>query len=85
MFSLFFFQAKLQQDVINSHDEKHQVERQILQTQLLEMSEEKEREISTRKAMEMELRSYIAELSKKITTLETELRAKKEENRTKVD
>lgn len=78
-------QAKLQQDVINSHDEKHQVERQILQTQLLEMSEEKEREISTRKAMETELRNYIAELSKKITTLETELRAKKEENRTKVN
>lgn len=78
-------QAKLQQDVINSHDEKHQVERQIFQTQLLEISEEKEREISTRKAMETELRNYIAELSKKITTLETELRAKKEENRTKVN
>lgn len=78
-------QAKLQQDVINNHDEKHQVERQILQTQLLEISEEKEREISTRKATETELRNYIAELSKKITTLETELRAKKEENRTKVN
>ncbi|KYN40272.1 Laminin subunit alpha-3 [Trachymyrmex septentrionalis] len=77
--------AKLQQDVINSHDGKHQVEMQTLRSQLLEMTKEKEREILSRKAMEMELRSRATELSKGITTLEAELNAKKEENRTKIE
>ncbi|XP_012063941.1 PREDICTED: hyaluronan mediated motility receptor-like [Atta cephalotes] len=77
--------AKLQQDVINSHDDKHQVEMQTFRSQLLEMTKEKEREISSRKAMEKELRSRATELSKGITTLEAELNAKKEENRIKIE
>ncbi|XP_018362997.1 PREDICTED: hyaluronan mediated motility receptor-like isoform X2 [Trachymyrmex cornetzi] len=77
--------AKLQQDVINGHDDKHQIEMQTLRSQLLEMTKEKEREILSRKAMEKELRSRATELSKGITTLEAELNAKKEENRTKIE
>ncbi|XP_018309470.1 hyaluronan mediated motility receptor isoform X2 [Mycetomoellerius zeteki] len=77
--------AKLQQDVINSHDDKHQAEMQTFRSQLLEMTKEKEREILSRKAMETELRSRAAELLKGITTLEAELYAKKEENRTKIE
>ncbi|TGZ32605.1 Uncharacterized protein DBV15_08939 [Temnothorax longispinosus] len=77
--------AKLQQDVINNHDDKHQAELQVLRSQLLEMTKEKEQEISTRKVIETELRSRAAELSKRITTLEAELSAKKEENRTKIE
>ncbi|XP_011698345.1 PREDICTED: hyaluronan mediated motility receptor-like isoform X2 [Wasmannia auropunctata] len=77
--------AKLQQEVINSHDDKHQAEMQTLRSQLLEITKEKEREISTRKAMEMDLRNRAAELSKGITTLEIELQAKKEENRAKIE
>ncbi|XP_077272103.1 uncharacterized protein LOC143902808 [Temnothorax americanus] len=77
--------AKLQQDVINNHGDKHQAELQVLRSQLLEMTKEKEQEISTRKVIETELRSRAAELSKRITTLEAELSAKKEENRTKIE
>lgn len=83
--NIFNLQAKLQQDVINSHDDKHQAEMQTFRSQLLEMTKEKEREILSRKAMETELRSRAAELLKGITTLEAELYAKKEENRTKVN
>lgn len=75
----------MQQDVINSHGDKHEAEMQILRSQLLEMTKEKEQEISTRKAMETELRNRVAELSKGITKLEAELCAKKEESRTKVN
>lgn len=83
--NIFNLQAKLQQDVINNHDDKHQAEMQRLRSQLLEMSKEKEREISTRKVMETELRNRVAELSKGITILEAELHAKKEETRAKVN
>lgn len=72
------------QDVINSRDDKHQTEMQTLRSRLLEMTKEKEQEISMRKAMETELRMRVAELSKRITTLEAALCAKKEEARTKV-
>jgi len=78
-------QAKLQQDVINNLDDKHQAEMQTLRSQLLEMTKEKEQEISTRKAMETELRNRVAELSKGLTKLEAELCTKKEESRTKVN
>jgi len=83
--NIFNLQAKLHLDVINNHDDKHQVEMQTLRSQLLEMTKEKEQEISSRKAMEKELRSRATELSKGITTLEAELNAKKEENRIKVN
>lgn len=75
----------MQQDIINSHDCKYQTEMQTLRSQLLEITREKEQEISTRKAIETELRNRAAELSKAITTLETELHAKKEEDRIKVN
>lgn len=81
----FHLQAKLQQEVLSNHDEKHQTEMQMLRTQLLEASEEKEREFSARKTMEKELRNRAAELSGRLTTLEAELCAKKEENKTKVN
>lgn len=70
---------------MNSHDNKHQTEMQTLRSQLLEMIKEKEREISTRKVMETELRSRADKLSKGIATLEAELHAKKEEDRIKVN
>lgn len=75
----------MQQDAINNHDNKHQPEMQRLRSQLLEITKEKEREISMRKVMETELRNRVAELSKGITILEAELHAKKEENRAKVN
>ncbi|XP_012522875.1 hyaluronan mediated motility receptor isoform X2 [Monomorium pharaonis] len=77
--------AKLQQDVINSHDNKHLAEMQRLRSQLLQMEKEKEHEISTRKIMETELRNRIAVLSEGMTLLEAELCAKKEENRIKIE
>lgn len=82
---LFNLQAKLQQEIIGNHDDKHQAEAQLLRFQLLEASEEKEREISIRKTMETELRNRATELSRKITALEAELCAKKEENKTMVN
>lgn len=83
--NIFNLQGKLQHDVINNHDNKYQAEMETLRSQLLEITKEKEREISTRKAMETELRSRAAELSKRITTLEAELYTKKQEDRTKVN
>ncbi|KMQ89388.1 hyaluronan mediated motility receptor [Lasius niger] len=77
--------AKLQQEIIGNHDDKHQAEVQLLRFQLLEASEEKEREISIRKTMETELRNRATELSRKITALEAELCAKKEENKTMIE
>jgi len=82
---LFNLQAKLQQEIINNHDDKHQTEVQLLRSQLLEASEEKEREISTRKTMETELRNRATELSRRIIALEAELCAKKKENKTTVN
>ncbi|KAL6448406.1 hypothetical protein ACFW04_000378 [Cataglyphis niger] len=77
--------AKLQQEIINNHDDKHQAEAQLLRSQLLEVSEEKEREISMRKAMETDLRNHATELSRRIIVLEAELCAKKEENKTMIE
>lgn len=82
---LFNLQAKLQQEIINNHDDKHQAEAQLLRSQLLEVSEEKEREISMRKTMETDLRNHATELSRRIIALEAELCAKKEENKTMVN
>jgi hypothetical protein len=69
---------------MNNHDGKHQTEMQLLRSQLLEVSEEKEQEISVRKIMETELRNRATELTKRIATLEAELCAKKEENKIQV-
>lgn len=74
----------MQQEVLNNHDKKYEAETQKLCSQLLKVSEEKEREFSARKTIESELRSRAAELSKRITILETELFAKKEQNRKRV-
>lgn len=70
---------------MNTHDDKHQVEIKLLRSQLLEVSEEKEQEMSVRKIMEAELRNRAAELVKRIETLEAELRATKEENKVRVN
>ncbi|XP_071864189.1 uncharacterized protein isoform X6 [Bombus fervidus] len=72
--------AKLQQEILNGYDEKHQTEVKRLRSQLLEVSEEKEREIGTRKAMEGDLRNRIADFSKRIAALESELADKKHTN-----
>lgn len=48
-----------------------------LRSQLLEVSEEKEREIETRKAMEGDLRNRITDFSKRIVALESEFLDKK--------
>ncbi|XP_025988311.1 hyaluronan mediated motility receptor isoform X1 [Solenopsis invicta] len=77
--------AKLHQDVLNNDNDKYQTEMQRLRLQLLEMTKEKEQEISTRKIMEMELRNRVNELSKGMATLEAELHAKKEETRAEVE
>ncbi|XP_033203900.1 uncharacterized protein LOC117164733 isoform X5 [Bombus vancouverensis nearcticus] len=72
--------AKLQQEILNGYDEKHQTEVKRLRSQLLEVSEEKEREIEARKAMEGDLRNRIADFSKRIAALEYELADKKHTN-----
>lgn len=73
----FYIQAKLQQEILNGYDEKHQTEVKNLRSQLLEISEEKEREIETRKAMEGDLRNRITDFSKRIVALESEFLDKK--------
>ncbi|XP_017797874.1 PREDICTED: putative leucine-rich repeat-containing protein DDB_G0290503 [Habropoda laboriosa] len=72
--------AKLQQEVLNGHDEKHQAEIEHLRCHLLEVSEEKEREIEARRIMEGDLRSRITDFSKRVTALESELANKKYKN-----
>ncbi|XP_076182393.1 uncharacterized protein LOC143154297 [Ptiloglossa arizonensis] len=72
--------AKLQQDVLNDHVEKHQFELEHLRCQLLEVSKEKEREIEARNAIEEELRSRIANFTNRIATLESESISKKRAN-----
>ena len=72
--------AKLQQEILNGYDEKHQTEVKRLRSQLLEVSEEKEREIEARKAMEGDLRNRIVDFSKRIAALEYELADKKHTN-----
>lgn len=56
----------------------------MLRSQLLEMSKEKEHEFLARKSIESILRDRAAELSKRITTLEVELHAKKKQNKMRV-
>ncbi|XP_076668686.1 uncharacterized protein LOC143369105 [Andrena cerasifolii] len=65
--------AKLQQDILNAHNEKYQSEVENLRCQLLEVSDEKQLEMQIRKATEGDLRSHIADSTKKITALEYEL------------
>lgn len=75
----------MQHEILSNHDNKHQTETQMLHSQLFEVSEEKDREISARKIMETELRNRAAELSRRITILESDLPTKKEENKIKVN
>ncbi|XP_043669772.1 hyaluronan mediated motility receptor-like isoform X2 [Vespula pensylvanica] len=72
--------AKLQQEVLDNHDERHQVEAEELRSKLLDMSREKEQEISARRILENELRKRVAELLEKISLLESELARKTEKN-----
>ncbi|XP_035732048.1 hyaluronan mediated motility receptor-like isoform X1 [Vespa mandarinia] len=73
--------AKLQQEVLDNHDERHQAEADELRSKLLDMSREKEQEISTRRTLENELRKRVAELLEKISFLENELSKITETNR----
>ncbi|XP_054005012.1 hyaluronan mediated motility receptor-like [Hylaeus anthracinus] len=76
--------AKLQQDVLNGHVEKHQLEIEHLRCQLLEVSDEKEREIQARKAVEEDLRNRIAGFTQRIVELEAELVDEKRANEEKI-
>lgn len=80
-----FFQAKLQQEVLDNHDERHQAEADELRSKLLDMSREKEQEISARRTLENELRKRVAELLEKVSLLETELAKITETNRITVN
>ncbi|XP_031837028.1 uncharacterized protein LOC116428932 [Nomia melanderi] len=75
--------ANLQLEVLNSHDEKHQIEMKRVRCQLLEISEEKEQEVRTRKTMENDLRNRIEDLVKRIAVLESELEKKRQDNEDK--
>ncbi|XP_012229058.1 putative leucine-rich repeat-containing protein DDB_G0290503 isoform X2 [Linepithema humile] len=77
--------AETQQAIINDHDDKNQEHLQILRSELLEMCKEKEQEISLRKVVEAELKNRTFELSRKISILEDELSAIKEENKIKIE
>ncbi|XP_015191840.1 PREDICTED: hyaluronan mediated motility receptor-like [Polistes dominula] len=72
--------AKLQQEVLDNHDERHQAEANELRTKLLDISREKEEEISARRTVEKELRNRVAELSERILHLESEFAKKTEAN-----
>ena len=65
--------AKLQEDILNAHNEKYQSEVENLRCQLLEVSKEKQLELQVRKATEGDLRSHTADSTKKIIALESEL------------
>ncbi|XP_076382680.1 uncharacterized protein LOC117223832 isoform X2 [Megalopta genalis] len=76
--------AKLQLEVLNNQDEKHQAEMMRLRCQFLEISEEREHEFRARKMIESDLRSRIEDLTKRITKLESELQNKKLDNEEKI-
>ena len=76
--------AKLQQDILNGHNERHQSEVENLRCQLLEVSEEKQREIEAGKAIEGDLRSHITDFTKKITALESELADERHASKEKI-
>ena len=76
--------AKLQQDILNGHNEKHQSEVENIRRKLLEVSEEKQREIQAGKAIEGDLRSHIADFTKKITALESELADERHASKEKI-
>ena len=70
----------MQQEILNDYDEKHQMEAKHLRCQLSEVLEEKEREIQARKTIEGDLRNRIADFSKRIVALESELIDRKHTN-----
>ncbi|KAK1138109.1 hypothetical protein K0M31_002594 [Melipona bicolor] len=72
--------AAMQQEILNDYDEKHQLEAKHLRCQLSEVLEEKEREIQARKTIEGDLRNRIADFSKRIVALESELINRKHTN-----
>ncbi|CAD1468961.1 unnamed protein product, partial [Heterotrigona itama] len=72
--------ATMQQEILNDYDEKHQIEVKHLRCQLSEVLEEKEREIQARKTIEGDLRNRIADFSKRIVALESELIDKRHTN-----
>lgn len=72
--------AKLQQEVLDNHDERHQAEANELRSKFFDMLKEKDEEIKTRKKLENELRKRVAELSEKILHLESEMAKKTEIN-----
>nr|XP_033332261.1 hyaluronan mediated motility receptor-like [Megalopta genalis] len=76
--------AKLQLEVLNNQDEKHQAEMMRLRCQFLEISEEREHEFRARKMIESDLRSRIEDLTKRITKLESDLQNKKLDNEEKI-
>ncbi|XP_076630472.1 uncharacterized protein LOC143346343 [Colletes latitarsis] len=76
--------AKLQQDVLNGHTEKHQLEMEKLRRELLEITEEKERDMETRKEVEEALRKRIAEFSERTVDLESELNSRSHTSEEKV-
>ena len=58
----------------------HQTKVKHLRSQLLQISEEEEREIEARKAMKADLRNRMTNFSKRIAALESELADKKHTN-----
>ncbi|XP_043265553.1 hyaluronan mediated motility receptor-like [Colletes gigas] len=76
--------AKLQQDVLNGHTEKHQLEIENFRRKLLEMSEEKERDTEARKEIEEALKKRIAEFSGRTVDLESELNSRNHRSEEKV-
>lgn len=68
--------AKLQQEILNDHDEKHQAEVARLRNQLLEATEEREKEIAAANTTVEELNNRLADCTKRINILELELGGK---------
>ncbi|XP_076245457.1 uncharacterized protein LOC143185990 [Calliopsis andreniformis] len=76
--------ATMQQEILNCYDEKHQVEIGRLRSQLLEVSEEKEREIQARIAAENDLKIQIEDFIKRIAALELELTNERHASKEKI-
>uniref|UniRef100_A0A0C9Q0V6 DDB_G0290503_1 protein n=1 Tax=Fopius arisanus TaxID=64838 RepID=A0A0C9Q0V6_9HYME len=73
--------ANLQQDVLNSQDEKYNAELIFVRTQLLEVLEAKPKEHAACKEAEKALKSQVTDLSMKFQALKTELNEEREKSK----
>lgn len=67
-------QAKLQQEILDSRDQKHIAEVELLRAQLVEITEAREREMLSQKAVEEGIEKRFAMICEKSALLEEEIK-----------